>query len=64
VIYTVKCQDCTYASRYVQMSTAHERARDHAVRLCHRAVVTDCHTDTAHDHRRRVVSVGSACDSD
>lgn len=52
MIYTVKCQDCPYASRYVEMSTAHDRARGHALRLCHRAVVTDGHTDTVYDHRR------------
>jgi hypothetical protein len=30
MIYSVKCEDCPYANRYVDMSTANDRAASHA----------------------------------
>ncbi len=52
MIYTVKCDNCPYAARYVDMSTANDRAGTHARRLHHRAVMNDGYRDTVHDHRR------------
>ncbi len=51
MIYSVKCENCRYANRYVDRSTAHDRAGSHARRLRHRAVVTDGQQGTVHDHR-------------
>jgi hypothetical protein len=50
MIYSVKCENCRYANRYVDMSTTHDRAGSHARRLRHRAIVTDGQRDTVHDH--------------
>lgn len=58
MIYSVKCENCRYANRYVDMSTANDRAGSHARRLRHRAVVTDGQRDTVHDHRHDQISSG------
>ncbi len=51
MIYSVKCDNCPYAHRYVDRSTANDRVASHARRLRHRAIVTDGQRDTVHDHR-------------
>ncbi|MGH3899456.1 MAG: hypothetical protein ACRDTA_14695 [Pseudonocardiaceae bacterium] len=58
MIYAVKCKNCPYANRYVDMSTAHDRAGNHARRLRHRIAVTDGQRDTVHDHRHDQTSRG------
>jgi len=40
MIYSVNCDNCPYAARYIKKSTADERAGTHARKLRHRAVVT------------------------
>jgi len=51
MIYSVNCDNCPYAARYIKKSTADERAGTHAHKLRHRAVVSDGFQETAHDHR-------------
>ncbi len=58
MIYSVRCENCRYANRYVDLSTAHDRAGSHARGLRHRAVVTDGQRDTVHDHRHDQTSPG------
>jgi hypothetical protein len=58
MIYSVKCDNCPYAARYITTSTASDRAETHARRLRHRAVVSDGFRDTVHDHRHDQTSPG------
>ena len=51
MIYSVNCDNCPYAGRYIRASTANEKAGTHARTFRHRVVVTDGFRDDVHDHR-------------